>query len=59
MIENVVIIGAGNLATQLALTLFEKGIQVKQIYSRKIESATELAGKVNAKFTNDLSQLVS
>lgn len=58
MIETVVLIGAGNLATQLALALFEKGIQVKQVYSRKIESASELAGKVNASFTNDLSQLV-
>lgn len=58
MIENVVIIGAGNLASQLALALFEKGIQVKQVYSRKIESASELAQKVNASFTNDLSQLL-
>jgi predicted short-subunit dehydrogenase-like oxidoreductase (DUF2520 family) len=58
MIENVVLIGAGNLATQLALSLFEKGIQVKQVYSRKIESAAELAGKVNASFTNNLSQLL-
>ena len=58
MIENVVIIGAGNLATQLALTLFEKGIPVKQVYSRKIESASELAGKVNASFTNNLSELL-
>ena len=57
MIENIVILGAGNLATQLALSLFEKGIQVKQVYSRKIESAAELAGKVNASFTNDLAQL--
>ena len=58
MIENVVIIGAGNLATQLALALFEKGIQVKQVYSRKIESALALAEKVNAAFTNELSQLL-
>ena len=58
MIENVVIIGAGNLATQLALSLHEKGIRVKQVYSRKTESASELAGKVNAGFTNDLSQLL-
>jgi predicted short-subunit dehydrogenase-like oxidoreductase (DUF2520 family) len=58
MIENIVLIGAGNLATQLALALVEKGIQVKQVYSRKLESAVELAKKVNADFTNDLSQLV-
>ena len=57
MIQNIVFIGAGNLATQLALALVEKGICISQIYSRKIESASELAGKVNANFTNDLSQL--
>ena len=51
MIENVVLIGAGNLATQLALALHDKGIQVKQVFSRKIESAKELAEKVNASFT--------
>ena len=58
MIENIVIIGAGNLATQLALSLHEKGIQVKQVYSRNIEAASELAQNVNASFTNDLSQLL-
>ncbi|HAQ18030.1 MAG TPA: DUF2520 domain-containing protein [Prolixibacteraceae bacterium] len=58
MIENVVIIGAGNLATQLALALVEEGIRVKQVYSRSVESARVLAEKVNASFTNDLSQLL-
>ncbi|MBA4410004.1 MAG: F420-dependent NADP oxidoreductase [Bacteroidota bacterium] len=58
MIENVVIIGSGNLATQLALALIEKGIRVKQVYSRSVESARLLAEKVNASFTNDLSQLI-
>jgi predicted short-subunit dehydrogenase-like oxidoreductase (DUF2520 family) len=57
MIDNVVMIGAGNLATQLALAMTEKGIKIKQIYSRSAESARELATKVNASFTNDLSQL--
>ncbi|OFX62348.1 MAG: hypothetical protein A2066_14255 [Bacteroidetes bacterium GWB2_41_8] len=59
MIENVVLIGAGNLATQLAQALNEKGIRVKQVYSRKIESAKQLADKVNAPFTNNLSQLIA
>ena len=57
MIENVVLIGAGNLATQLALALQENGIQVKQVYSRTAESAKELAGKLNCAYTNDLSKL--
>lgn len=58
MIESVILIGAGNLATQLALALTGKGIQVKQVYSRTIEAAKDLAGKVNADFTNDLSNLM-
>lgn len=58
MIKNVVLIGAGNLATQLSLALFEKGIQVKQVFSQKLESAKELAGKLNASFTDDLGKLI-
>lgn len=57
MLKNIVIIGAGNLATQLALALNEKNIRISQIYSRTIESARELAEKVAAEFTNDLSQI--
>lgn len=57
MIENVVIIGAGNLATQLGLALTEKGIKVVQVFSRKAEPAKELAQKLNSEFTVDLSLL--
>jgi predicted short-subunit dehydrogenase-like oxidoreductase (DUF2520 family) len=57
MIENVVIIGAGNLATQLGLALYEKNIQVKQVYSRTKKSAQALAGKLNASYAADLSKL--
>jgi len=59
MIKNVVIIGAGNLATQLALALHENGIQIKQVFSRTAESAQALAEKVNVPFTTSLSQLAS
>jgi predicted short-subunit dehydrogenase-like oxidoreductase (DUF2520 family) len=58
MIENVVLIGAGNLATQLGQALSEKGISVKQVYSRKLESAKELALQINASFTSNLSDLL-
>jgi predicted short-subunit dehydrogenase-like oxidoreductase (DUF2520 family) len=50
-------IGAGNLATQLALGLHEKGIAVHQVFSRTIESARKLAQKVNAGYTNNLAEL--
>lgn len=57
MIKKVVFIGAGNLATQLALAFAQKGIAVLQVYSHTLENARELAQKVNAQFTNDLSAL--
>lgn len=57
MIKKIVIIGAGNLATQLALALVEKNIRISQVFSRTEESARELAVKVNADFTSDLSQI--
>ena len=57
MIENIVMIGSGNVSTQLALALIEKGIHVKQVYSQSTESARILSEKVNAGFTNDLFQL--
>jgi predicted short-subunit dehydrogenase-like oxidoreductase (DUF2520 family) len=59
MIKKIVLLGAGNLATQLALALNEKGICIQQVYSRNAETAKELAEKVNANFTNDLSQLAT
>lgn len=57
MIEKVVMIGAGNLATQLSLAFNEKGLHCLQVYSRKTESAQQLAIQLNAEFTNQLSDL--
>lgn len=57
MIKNVVFIGAGNMATQLGMALFDSGINIVQVYSRTAESARALAGKVNASFTTDLSAI--
>lgn len=57
MIQNAVIIGAGNLATQLGLALSQKGITVRQVYSRTHERAQELAQKVNARPSSELSEV--
>lgn len=59
MIEKVVMIGAGNLATQLGLALARKNIAIRQVYSRKAESAKALAEKLNTAFTNDLGELAT
>ncbi len=55
MIKHVVFIGAGNLATHLATALYDSGINIVQVYSRTVEAARALAGRVNASFTNELS----
>jgi predicted short-subunit dehydrogenase-like oxidoreductase (DUF2520 family) len=57
MIKNVVLIGAGNLATQLGVALYDIGINIIQVYSRTREAACALAGKVNASFTTDISAI--
>ncbi len=50
----IVLIGAGNLATQLGMELKEKRHQVMQVYSRTAKNAQELASKLNCAFTDDL-----
>lgn len=57
MIKNVILLGAGNLATQLGQALYESGINIVQVYSRTTESARALAGKINASFTDNLSSV--
>lgn len=53
----VVFIGAGNLATNLAKALYQKGFRIVQVYSRTEESARSLAEKVEAGFTTDLREV--
>lgn len=48
-------IGSGNVATQLALALYEKEVFISQIISSSLENAEILAEKVNAQATNDIS----
>lgn len=54
---SVVFIGAGNLATNLAKSLYRKGFRIEQIYSRTQASARELAGAVEADYTTDLAEV--
>jgi len=56
--NKIVFIGAGNLATQLALSLKEKGFSIAQVYSRSYESARMLSEKLQTEFTIDLSQII-
>lgn len=53
----IVFIGAGNLATNLALELKNKSHNILQIYSRTIESAQILADKTSAKAINKIEDV--
>ena len=54
---DIVIIGSGNLATQLALAICEAGMRIVQVYSRTEEHARELAEKVGCKYTADVDEI--
>lgn len=56
--KTIVFIGAGNLATQLAPALHSRGLYIRQIFSRTVQSAKLLANQVNADFTNDVQAIV-
>lgn len=54
---NVSFIGSGRVATQLSRALFEKNIKIKQIFSRNILHAKQLAETVLAEAIKDFSLL--
>lgn len=47
----IVVVGAGNLATNMALAMRDAGLSVVQIYSRSGQSASRLAGEVGCPWT--------
>ncbi len=53
----IVLLGAGNLATHVGLALYKAGVEVKQVFSRDLSNATLLASQIAASATNDLSLL--
>lgn len=59
--ENIVLVGAGNMATQLALALSNKGCEILQVYSRTIDSARLLAGRIGecTMYTNSIAEIVT
>jgi predicted short-subunit dehydrogenase-like oxidoreductase (DUF2520 family) len=57
MKPSVVFIGAGNLAANLSVALFNSGCQILQVFSRSDESATQLSSKVASAYTTDLADI--
>lgn len=56
-INKIVILGAGSVATHLAIALDKSGYKISQIYSRTSGSAELLSLKINSEFITDLKQL--
>lgn len=56
---SVVLVGAGNVATQLGRSLKKSGVQIKQVYSLHVKKAQTLARQLNAPATNKLANIVS
>ena len=53
----ITILGAGNVATHLALAFKKAGHEIIQIYNRSDDAGQELARTVAASFTSDISEL--
>ena len=53
----VVIIGSGNVATHLGLALKNKGITIKQVYSKNPVNAETLATKLDTTSTSDIAKI--
>jgi predicted short-subunit dehydrogenase-like oxidoreductase (DUF2520 family) len=57
MSERIVLVGAGNMATAIAYSLKESGNAPVAVWSRTLESAALLGGRVECAFTDDLDAL--
>lgn len=55
----IAIIGAGNLASNLAKALYKKGFRIIQIYSRTEESARGLAEQVESVWTTNIGHITT
>ena len=55
--KKVVVIGAGNVAHHLGVSIKKAGLDILQVYSRTIDSARSLGAKLNADFINDISKI--
>lgn len=54
---SVVILGAGNLATNLAVAMAAAGLEIRQVWSRTQSSAARLAGMLGCRWTTDVTGL--
>lgn len=55
--KSISFIGAGNVAFNLAQTFHQKGITIKEVYSRTLDNAKMLGDLTNAQYTDDIARL--
>ena len=58
-IKKILLVGSGNVATQLGINLKRNNYIIKQVFSRSIENAKDLAKKVDADYTNKPENIVA
>ena len=55
--KDIVLIGSGNVGTNLGLSLMIQGYRIKQVWSKQLINAEILAKKLNSTSTNDLNNI--
>ena len=58
-IKKILLVGSGNVATHLGINLKRNNYIIKQVFSRCIENAKDLAKKVDADYTNKPENIVA
>ncbi len=56
-IQDIVMIGAGKLATHLGLALHKQGLNILQVYNRAPGKGQKLAARIGATFTDDILEI--
>jgi predicted short-subunit dehydrogenase-like oxidoreductase (DUF2520 family) len=57
MIQNIVIIGSGNVATHLSLALKKSGFNIIQVYNRTLSNAIKLSEKLKCNATDNAHKI--
>ena len=58
-IKKILLVGSGNVATHLGINLKRNNYIIKQVFSRSIENAKDLAKKVDSDYTNKPENIVA
>jgi predicted short-subunit dehydrogenase-like oxidoreductase (DUF2520 family) len=56
--NSIVLLGAGNLATQLGIALQDKGFSIAQVYSRTLLSAETLGNRLHTDYTDKIENII-